>query len=158
LTQFVAFLRAVNVGKRTVAMADARSVLEHRGLDGVQSYLNSGNLIFTASGKAAAHESVIRAGLESRFGFEVTTFVRTAKDVGSLAADKPFGAIAAGHTHFVLLTLTPLTTKDKAAVEALSNDHDDVVATGRDIHWLIRSKSTETTLGSKQWGSSRTRV
>jgi len=25
------------------------------------------------------------------------------------------------------------------------------VVRGRDVHWLIRSKSTETTLGSRQW-------
>ena len=39
----------------------------------------------------------------------------------------------------------------KKAVEALSNDHDEVVVVGRDVHWLIRSKSTATTLGPKLW-------
>jgi hypothetical protein len=36
-------------------------------------------------------------------------------------------------------------------VAELSNDHDEVVVVGRDVHWLIRSKSTETTLGPKAW-------
>ena len=49
------------------------------------------------------------------------------------------------------MTLTRLTAAEKYAVEALSNDHDTVVVAGRDVHWLIRSRSTETTLGSKQW-------
>jgi uncharacterized protein (DUF1697 family) len=151
MARFVAFLRAVNVGRRTVAMAIARKALEELRFDEVGSYVNSGNLLFTAAGKAADHETAIRSKLEGVFGFELTTFVRTAAQVTSLASQKPFGNIAPGHTHFALLPLTPLTAKERAAVEALSNDHDEVVVRGRDVHWLIRSKSTETTLGPKAW-------
>ncbi|MGX7682049.1 DUF1697 domain-containing protein [Jatrophihabitans sp. DSM 45814] len=147
----MAFLRAVNVGKRTVAMATARQTLEDLGLDEVGSYVNSGNLIFSAPGKAADHEARIRPALEEKFGFEVTTFVRTAAQVKALATEKPFGEIASGHTHFALLPLIPLSAAEKAAVEALSNDHDQVLVRGRDVHWLIRSKSTETTLTQKRW-------
>jgi uncharacterized protein (DUF1697 family) len=151
VARFVAFLRAVNVGRRRVAMATARSILEELGFDQVGSYVNSGNLLFSADGRASAHEAAIRSALEDVFGFELTTFVRTARQVKALATEKPFGAIAAGHTHFALLPLTRLTATEKLVVEALSNDHDEVVVRGRDVHWLIRSKSTETTLGPRQW-------
>jgi uncharacterized protein (DUF1697 family) len=151
MARFVAFLRAVNVGRRTVAMATARTVLEGLRFDDISSYVNSGNLLFTAAGKAVDHETAIRSKLETVFGFELTTFVRTAAQVKALAMDKPFGDIAPGHTHFALLPLTPLTAKERTAVEALSNDHDEVVVRGRDVHWLIRSKSTETTLGPRAW-------
>jgi len=151
VARFVAFLRAVNVGQRTVAMATARRVLEELGFDQVGSFVNSGNLLFSADGRASDHEAAIRSALEDMYGFEVTTFVRTARQVRALATEKPFGVIAAGHTHFALLPLTRLTATEKEAVEGLSNDHDEVVVRGRDVHWLIRSKSTETTLGSRQW-------
>jgi uncharacterized protein (DUF1697 family) len=151
VARFVAFLRAVNLGKRRVAMASARKVLEEHGFDEVGSYANSGNLLFSAGGRASDHEAAIRSALEDMFGFELTTFVRTARQVRALTTDKPFGLIAAGHTHFALLPLTRLTPREKKAVEALSNDHDEVVVRGRDVHWLIRAKSTETTLGPRQW-------
>jgi len=151
VARFVAFLRAVNVGRRTVAMATARRVLEELGFDQVGSFVNSGNLLFSADGRASDHEAAIRSALEDMYGFEITTFVRTARQVWALATEKPFGVIAAGHTHFALLPLTRLKATEKEAVEALSNDHDEVVVRGRDVHWLIRSKSTETTLGSRQW-------
>jgi uncharacterized protein (DUF1697 family) len=151
VTRFVAFLRAVNLGRRQVAMAAARQALNDLGFEQVSSFLNSGNLLFSSSGKASEHEVAIRSALEDIFGFEITTFVRTAKQVSDLADAKPFGDIAAGHTHFALLTLTPLTAGEKQAVEALSNDHDEVLVRGRDVHWLIRSKSTETTLGPGTW-------
>lgn len=149
--RFVAFLRAVNVGRRRVDMETARRILEDLGYDDVSSYVNSGNLLFSATGKAPALEKTIRAALEEKYGFELTTFVRTAAEVEAMATDKPFGKPAPGHTHFVLMTLTPLTAKEKAAVEGLTNDHDEVVLRGRDVHWLIRARSTETTLGPKAW-------
>lgn len=151
VARFVAFLRAVNVGKRRVAMATARNVLAELGYDEVGSYVNSGNLLFTATGNPSDHEAAIRSAMEDEFGFELTTFVRTARQVNALATAKPFGVIASGHTHFALLTLTPLTATEKKAVEALSNDHDEVVVLGRDVHWLIRSRSPETTLGRRRW-------
>ncbi len=132
-------------------MSTACDVLTGLGLDEVGSYVNSGNLLFTASGKAGEHEAAIRSALEKEFGFELTTFVRTAAQVRALVDARPFGNIAPGHTHFGLLPLTALTAKEKKAVEAMSNDHDEVLVRGRDIQWLIRSKSTETTLGPKQW-------
>jgi uncharacterized protein (DUF1697 family) len=151
MARFVAFLRAVNVGGRRVTMSTARDVLEELGFDQVGSYANSGNLLFSATGRAADHETAIRSALEEAFGFELTTFVRTARQVRALATDKPFGDIAPGHTHFALLPLRRLSAAEKKAVEALSNDHDEVVVRGRDVHWLIRSRSPETTLGPGQW-------
>lgn len=149
---YVAFLRAVNVGRRRVAMATACDVLTELGLADVRSYANTGNLIFAGSGAPPLEfERAIRAALEDRFGFELTTFVRTARQVREFVDARPFGAIAAGHTYFGLLTQTKLTPGRRRAVEALSNDRDEVVARGRDVHWLIRAKSTETSLGPKRW-------
>lgn len=132
-------------------MATARDVLADLGFEDVSSYVNSGNLLFTATGKASDHEAAIRSALEKQFGFELTTFVRTAVQVRALVEARPFGELASGHTHFALLPLTRLTAREKKAVQAMSNDRDEVVVRGRDVHWLIRAKSTETTLGPKQW-------
>lgn len=151
MTRYVAFLRAVNLGRRRVPMATARDALERLGYDDVASFVNSGNLLFTSADKATTCEWAIRTELEDLFGFEVTTFVRTAAQVRALARDQPFATVADGDTHFVLLPLKRLSADDKAAVEAMSNDHDEVVVVGRDVHWLIRSKSTQTTLGPRQW-------
>jgi uncharacterized protein (DUF1697 family) len=149
--RYVAFLRAVNVGKRRVDMATARKTLESLGYTDVASFVNSGNLLFTADGQPAKLEKAIRAALEKEFGFEVTTFVRTAAQVHALATEKPFGKLKPGHTHFVLLPLTRLTAAERRAVEAMSNERDEVVVRGRDVHWLIRDKSTETSLGPREW-------
>lgn len=151
MARFVAFLRAVNVGSRRVEMARARSVLTELGFEDVESYANTGNLIFATNGAAASLEARIRRAMEDEFGFELTTFVRTARQVRELVSAQPFRQIAPGHTYFGLLPLTRLTTTETRAVEALSNDRDEVVVRGRDVHWLIRAKSTATSLGPRRW-------
>ena len=152
MARYVALLRAVNVGgRRVVAMATARAVLEKLGYGDVGSYVNSGNLIFNADGKPDAHERRIREALEDEFGFELTTFVRAASQIRTLVDAEPFGRIAPSHTHFVLFPLNEMTAKEKRAVRAMSNSHDELIIRGRDVHWLIRSRSPETTLGPKQW-------
>ncbi|HEU5271315.1 MAG TPA: DUF1697 domain-containing protein [Jatrophihabitans sp.] len=151
MARYVAFLRAVNLGNRRVDMATACDVLAQLGLTEVSSFVNSGNLLFTSTGRTAALEKRIRAALEEQYGFEITTFVRTAAQVRTLAAEKPFGTIATGHTHFVLLPLRPLSRAEQQAAEALSNEQDEVVLVGRDLHWLIRDRSINTSLDGKTW-------
>jgi uncharacterized protein (DUF1697 family) len=148
--RYVAFLRAVNVGSRRVVMATARAVLEDLGYQDVASYVNSGNLLFSTVGKTEELESKIRTSLESEFGFELTTFVRTAKEVQKLVDEKPF-RLASQDTHFVLLPLKRMSANEQKAVLNMANEHDELLISGRDVHWLIHGRSTETTLGPIQW-------
>jgi hypothetical protein len=39
---------------------------------------------------------------------------------------------------------------DDAHPVGVSNSHDELIIRGRDVHWLIRSRSPETTLGPRQ--------
>src|SRR3954469_7190274 len=113
VARYVAFLRAVNVGRRRVAMAPAREVLAELGALDVSSYANSGNLLFRMNGTATDLERSIRSAMEKEFGFELTTFVRTAAQVRTVVEAHPFGDLAPIHTHFALLPLTRLTAREK---------------------------------------------
>lgn len=151
VSRYVAFLRAVNVGGRRVAMATAREVLADLGLAQVSSFANSGNLIFSATGKAADHAAAVRLATEKRLGFELTTFIRTAAQVRRLVEQRPFCVLASGHTHLVFFTAEQA---DGLREESGRGDVERPrrgAGVRRDVHWLIRAKSTETTLGPKQW-------
>lgn len=151
MTRYVAFLRAVNVGKRRVAMARLREVLEELGLQDVSTYINSGNAIFSASEATGALESQIEARLEEVFGFEVATFVRTAEEVGEIVAHQPFGAIGEGETHMVAFLREPCTPAMGQAAEALSTSTDELVVHGRELHWLIHGSFMDSTLKARDW-------
>ena len=153
MAQYVAFLRAVNVGRRRVDMGRLRDELEGLGYERVSTFVNSGNAVFATTGRRAGLEATIEGCLAEAFGFEVPTFVRSAREVAALAAADPFGPVAAGHTHLVAMLRRGLPPSVRAAVEALSNDVDTLVADGPDVHWLIRGRSMASTLTPKDWAA-----
>jgi uncharacterized protein (DUF1697 family) len=146
----VAFLRAVNLGRRRVKMASLVELV--RGLDysDVWTHINSGNVVFEATGSRSALERRLETALEEDLGFEVTTFVRTVAELRRALALEPF-TVAPGDTYFVtFLKAAPSKAKVKA-LEELSNDFDTLVVKGRDVHWRMRGKSTDTKLTTTAW-------
>lgn len=89
--RYVALLRGVNVGgNSTVPMADLRSVFEGIGFEAVRTYINSGNVVFTAPEQdRASLTSRIEGAIEARFGFPVATLVRDIGEVRSIVAALP---------------------------------------------------------------------
>jgi uncharacterized protein (DUF1697 family) len=146
----LAFLRAVNLGKRTVKMARLVEVFGDLGYEQVWTYINSGNVIFEAAGSRAGVEKVIETALEAEFGFEITTFVRTAAELRQTLIEMPF-AVGPGDTYFVTFLKATPDAATVRALEGLSNHMDMLVVRGRDVHWLMHGKSTDSSLKSKDW-------
>jgi uncharacterized protein (DUF1697 family) len=150
MTTRIAFLRAVNLGKRTVRMARLVELFERFGYENVWTHVNSGNVVFDAKGSAAAIERKIETALEADLGFEVTTFVRTAAELGRIVGAAPF-EVADADTYFVTFLKSAPGSATTRTLEALSNDFDTLVVKGKDVHWRMRGKSTESRLKSKDW-------
>jgi uncharacterized protein (DUF1697 family) len=93
MPRYVAFLRAVNVGGRVVKMDELRRLFEGAGFDGVETFIASGNVIFSSpSTTTAAVEETIERALASALGYAVPTFVRTTREVAAAAVHVPFPA------------------------------------------------------------------
>jgi uncharacterized protein (DUF1697 family) len=150
VTTRIAFLRAVNVGKRTVRMARLVEIFEGLGHDGVWTHINSGNIVFEASGSRAAIERSIEEALEAEYGFEVTTFVRSAAELDQILGADPFPA-ADGDTYFITFLKTKPSAATARSLESASNDFDTLVVRGPDVHWRMHGKSTDTTVKKKEW-------
>jgi uncharacterized protein (DUF1697 family) len=113
LPTYVALLRGINVGgRRKIAMSDLRNVFEALGHTDVRTYIQSGNVVFTAkSASAAVVRSAIEQRLEHDFGFDVTVILRTRKELATTLKNNPFGPEA----HVTFLEAVP----DRALVAAL---------------------------------------
>lgn len=91
-TRHVALIRGINVGGRnSVPMADLRAVFDGCGFAEVSTYIQSGNVLFDASGPVRDLERRIEAALEARFGVELVVVVRTARQLANLVARAPEG-------------------------------------------------------------------
>lgn len=150
MTTRIAFLRAVNLGRRRVRMSRLVEVVGGLGYDDAWTYINSGNVVFEATGSRRDLEHKLETALEAEFGFEVTTFVRTAAELRRALAVKPF-KVAGGDTYFVTFLKAGPSPPKRAALEELSNDFDTLVVKGRDVHWRMHGRSTDTKLTTKAW-------
>ncbi|GAA1244598.1 DUF1697 domain-containing protein [Kitasatospora nipponensis] len=93
-TTYLAFLRAVNVGGRTVTMERLRALFTELGLSEVRSYIQSGNVFFrTDEPDRAALTRRIEQHLEEALGYPVPTMLRTVEEVEELLASDPFAGI-----------------------------------------------------------------
>ena len=90
-TTYVALLRGINVGvQNRVSMADLKTVFEGLGFGSVTTYINSGNIIFTASEADAKDvEKHIESALDAKLKLPVSVLVRSLKDMHELIAHIP---------------------------------------------------------------------
>src|SRR5688500_17767018 len=75
----VALLRGINVGgKNMVSMAELTESFRDAGYDDVSTYIQSGNVLFTArTATGAKLEKTIEGMLEQRFGLPIRVLVRS---------------------------------------------------------------------------------
>jgi uncharacterized protein (DUF1697 family) len=94
MTSFVALLRAVNVsGQNRLPMAELRELLSGIGLRDVQTYVQSGNVLFAAeSDDAAAQAAIVHEAIAGEFGHDVTVIALSAAEMAGAASGNPFAA------------------------------------------------------------------
>jgi uncharacterized protein (DUF1697 family) len=146
MPRLIAFLRAINVGGHTVTMARLRQEFEALGLTAVETFIASGNVVFTSrSADAPALEKKIEARLRASLGYEVATFVRTCDDVAAIARYQAFPAaqIDDDATVYVGFVDRPLEAADTRAVMAFKTEVDDFRVKGREVYWLRKTRLTE---------------
>jgi uncharacterized protein (DUF1697 family) len=144
--RLIAFLRAINVGGHVVTMDRLRKEFEAMGFTDVETFIASGNVIFTAgNADTAALEKKIETRLTQALGYEVATFVRTVDEVAALAGYRPFSAdqTADDATIYVGFVERPLTAADRRAVMTFKTDVDDFRVKGREVYWLRKTRQTE---------------
>ena len=128
-TRFVAFLRAINVGGHgVVTMADLREHFAALGVTDVETFIASGNVIFSSRTTAvpALEKRIASRLVQAELGYEVPIFVRTAAEVAAIAAHQPFTAKQReGSLSLVVgLLAEPLGAAQQKALMALQSDVD----------------------------------
>ena len=131
-------------------MARLVELVQELGYTDVWTHINSGNVVFDAPGPRADIERSIEEALEADHGFEVTTFVRSASELTKILAADPF-PVAGTDTYFVTFLKSAPAAATKRALESYSNDFDTLVVRGRDVHWRMHGKSTDTTVQKSKW-------
>ena len=138
VARFVALLRGINVGGNTkVPMAELRALCGEIGLAEVATYIQSGNLLFSASGSASDEEAKLEQAIESRFAIAVPVMVRAASDWPALVATNPFPEAARDEPNRLMLCLSKEAPYRDAghALQARARDGEQVRLVGEAL-WI----------------------
>jgi uncharacterized protein (DUF1697 family) len=145
--RYVAFLRAINVGGRVVKMPVLRKIFEALKLAEVETFIASGNVVFTSSVEAARLEPVIEKRLHEMLGYPVVTFLRSTAEVAAVAAHDPFEAALppGGRLYVGFLRETP-SPSARSRLRVLATAKDALAVHGRELYWRCAVPSTESTV------------
>ncbi|MCX5062191.1 MULTISPECIES: DUF1697 domain-containing protein [unclassified Streptomyces] len=93
-TTYAALLRGINVGgRKKLAMAELRQLMEGLGHDGVRTHLQSGQAVFaTGRGDEESLAAELAQAIEKQFGFRVDVIVRDHAYLTAVAEACPFPA------------------------------------------------------------------
>ena len=161
-----AFLRGINVGNRRVKNDALRAAVEACGFEDVAIFRASGNVVLEAGGASAKKVTeALEKGLERELGYEVRCFVRTAAQVRAIAEHEPFSPkqvkASKGKLQVSLLAKKPAKAVREEVV-ALSTDDDLLAFSGRELYWLPKGGTQDSTLGQEQlarmFGTATTRT
>ncbi len=147
---FVALLRGINVGgKNKLPMKDLAEMFAAAGCHDVRTYIQSGNVVFTAAPKVADRlPSLIAARIEKACGYHTPVVMRTVEQLAAVVAHNPFLATEAALESLHVLFLADRPSPSRiATLDPYRSPPDTFVVRGREVflclpNGVARSKLT----------------
>lgn len=143
MKQYIALLRGINVGGyRKIRMDDLRKMFREMGHDRVSTYIQSGNVVFSASvSEPSKLDSAIRRQIKKTFGHEVPVMIRTPEEIAAGLARFPFKEKEGWKGYISFLGGEPIGTTIKE-LESLSSEIEKFKA-GEQILYSLVNKQTD---------------
>jgi uncharacterized protein (DUF1697 family) len=151
----IALLRGINVGgNKRVEMARLRALLEELGYQGVRTYVNSGNAVFSGPRRSEKH---LEAAIAKTFGFDVPVVLRSRDELADIVQANPLRDIATDPAkHLVVFCSAEASTDLDPADFAPETFH----VRGREVYlWMpggIRDSPLAKLLANKSLGAKST--
>ena len=131
MTRYAAMLRGINLGSRNrVAMPALRELFEELGFTDVETYVQSGNVVFSASSKPQGHAIAKRIAKD----LDVTSpvLIRSATELAEIVQGVPFTGDASAF-HVTLLEDKPKAA-DVKAIDPEKFAPDEFKVVGKDVY------------------------
>ncbi len=101
-----------------IPMADLRTLCSKNGMDKVETYIQSGNIVLSAAGSPNSIEEQLEKLIARKFGFSIPVIVRRASDWPAYMKGNPFPEASVTAPNAVMLALSK-TKPNAGALEAL---------------------------------------
>ena len=147
--RYVALLRGINVGgKNKLPMRDLVGMFADAGCGDVQSYIQSGNVVFAAPPQVVKTLSrTITAAITARFGFAVPVVLRSAAELIAVAQEHPLAGKGIEPTALHVAFLADLPgAKDIARLDPQRSPGDTFLVREREVYLCLPNGVARTRL------------
>ena len=152
MTTYIALLRGVNVGgNNKINMKELAAACREAGLENVQTYINSGNIVFNSANTAGEVRAAIELLINRRFGLNITAAVYSAAELADALAQAPaWWGSTKDAKHNAIFVLAPTTAEEVCAeVGETKPEYESVAYHGQLIFWT----APLATFSMTRWGS-----
>jgi uncharacterized protein (DUF1697 family) len=149
MTIYIALLRGINVGgKNMIKMSELKSMFESMGYGKVQTYINSGNVLFNSEEGAELVRQRVELEVNKAFGIAATIVLRTATELEQIIENCPYktGSLLEGESVQVTLLTEALSQKKIALLPEGKSDIDEFQINGLEIYFLFRQSMLDSKL------------
>jgi uncharacterized protein (DUF1697 family) len=138
MATYIAFLRAINIGKRKFAKDAIVAACEAVGCTDVETYINTGNVRVTTPLRSRAKvEAALEKAFEDAAGFDVPTIVLTPKELREVAAYAEKVGDDHDGRHYVSLLKEAPTAAAVKKLDGAGQEGERAVVDGRGVHLLL---------------------
>jgi len=147
MTVYIALLRGINVGgKNKMKMADLKGLFESLGLARVETYIQSGNVIFESNENEGNLKQQIEHAIQSTLDLSATVILRTAAEFERLILNLPFteeevssaeSANSEGESLYAAILSQAPSPEMLDYLTAFANKGDQLRIINRDIYLLF---------------------
>lgn len=135
---YISILRGINVGgHRLIKMADLKKLLTNLGFKQVQTYIQSGNIVFQSDEtNEKTLEELIGSAIKKQYNFDVPTMVKGILELKEIVHQNPFlkdELKELPHLHVTFLDTIP----DQEKFDSLANGDykaDEFLLVGKNIY------------------------
>jgi uncharacterized protein (DUF1697 family) len=154
MVKYVALLRGVNVGGRTLRMNELKACLEALGLEDVKTVLQSGNAVFNATTKDANMlRTQIEEALTEAFSYPAKVFVITTDELKTIVAANPYNNAPADEHQYIVFFSDGLEKVIVEETEPLLDASVEAVQTGDGVvYWRVKKGQTLKSVFGKALG------
>lgn len=152
MTIYIALLRGINVGgNKKLKMADLKMTFESLGFGQVQTYIQSGNILFVSPDEPATIRERIEHEIKSVYGMSVSVILRTAEQLEDIVGRCPYSpdSLSEGESIYFTLTTDILPKEDADRLPRGEHEIDEFVVDGTTIYLLYRQRILDSKLSNQ---------
>lgn len=151
---YLALFRGINVsGKNIIKMESLRKQMEHTGYTNVQTYIQSGNVVFEAKQTSKAEISAaIESLIKKEYGYDIIVFVLDMADMNKVAVNSPYATreeLEEGSKKLYVTFLSQVPQKENIQKLYDAPIGDDLIELKDDIlYFKLASKASDSKLSN----------